>query len=168
MPSFSFCCSLQITQIFSLADNPPESGTDVENQLMKLLQSLRLTAMPVLWYAIMVEGPQLQLIQCSKQSAMTDTIVMIDPGFFYQVTVQKQPLLPTHPLYEKFPGRLTSVTEVVDLLLGLEKYIVCQGLLPPQHLLNKSPFIFERASTCEFLIKKNMRKCNSCRSLQGY
>uniref|UniRef100_A0A8C4ISS4 Methyl-CpG binding domain protein 1b n=1 Tax=Dicentrarchus labrax TaxID=13489 RepID=A0A8C4ISS4_DICLA len=164
---FSVCCSLQITQIFSLADNSAGSGVDIENQLMKLLQSLRSSVLPILWYAIMVEGPQLQLIQCSKQSNMTDTTVLIDPGFCYQVTVQKQPLLPTHPLYDKHPGRLSSVTEVVDLLLGLEKYMVCQGLPPKEPLCNKDPLMLERASTCDFLVKRKVSICTNCRALQG-
>lgn len=160
---FVYC--LQITQIFSLADNSVGTGTDAENHLMKLLDSLRSSVLPILWYAIMVEGPQLQLIQCSKQSSMTDTMVLIDPGFFYQVTVQKQPLLPTHPLYDCYPARLTSVTEVVNLLLGLEKYSVCQGMPPKEPLHYKDPIILERSSTCDFLVKKNVGICNNCRAL---
>lgn len=160
-----FVCCLQITQIFSLADNSAGTGTDAENNLMKLLDSLRSSVLPILWYAIMVEGPQLQLIQCSKQSSMTDTMVLIDPGFFYQVTVQKQPLLPTHPLYDCYPARLTSVTEVVNLLLGLEKYSVCQGMPPKDPLHYKDPIILERSSTCDFLVKKNVGICNNCRAL---
>ncbi|XP_028262849.1 methyl-CpG-binding domain protein 1b isoform X2 [Parambassis ranga] len=156
-----------ITQIFSLADNSAGSGMDMDNQLIKLLHSLRSSVLPILWYAIMVEGPQLQLIQCSKQSSMTDTMVLIDPGFCYQVTVQKQPLLPTHPLYDSYPARLTSVTEVVNLLLGLEKYAVCQGLPPKQPLPDKDPIILERASTCDFLVKKNVSICIHCRALRG-
>ncbi|KAK2862540.1 hypothetical protein Q5P01_002073 [Channa striata] len=156
-----------ITQIFSLADNTAGSAVDVENQLMKLLQSLRTSVLPILWYAIMVDGPQLQLIQCSKQSNMTDTMVLIDPGFCYQVTVQKQPLLPTHPLYDSYPPRLTSVTEIVNLLLGLEKYSVCQGLAPKEPLSIKDPVILERASTCDFLVKKNVSICSNCQALQG-
>ncbi|XP_073324988.1 methyl-CpG-binding domain protein 1b isoform X2 [Pagrus major] len=156
-----------ITQIFSLADNPASSGADVENQLMKLLHSLRSSVLPILWYAIMVEGPQLQLIQCSKQSTMSDTIVLIDPGFCYQVTVQKQPLLPTHSLYDMYPGRLTSVTEVVNLLLGLEKYVMCQGLPPKQPSSNKDPVILARASTCDFLVKRKVSICVNCRALRG-
>lgn len=113
----------------------------------------------------MVEGPQLQLIQCSKQSAMADTIVLIDPGFCYQVTVQKQPLLSTHPLYDRYPARLTSVTEVVSLLLGLEKYVVCHGLPLKEPLLHIGPVILERASTCDFLVKKNESICANCRCL---
>lgn len=165
---FLLCCSLQITQIFSLADNQAGTGADSENQLMKLLHSLRSSVLPILWYAIMVDGPQLQLIQCSKQSIMTDTMVLIDPGFYYKVTVQKQPLLPTHSLYDKYPGRLTTVTEVVNLLLGLEKYVVCQGLPPREHLFNKEPLILERASTCDFLVKRKLSMCTSCRALRGF
>ncbi|XP_029907647.1 methyl-CpG-binding domain protein 1b isoform X2 [Myripristis murdjan] len=156
-----------ITRIFSLADNPVGTGVDTENQLLKLLEALRSSALPILWYAIVVEGPQLQLIQCAKQSSMTDTMVLIDPGFCYQVTVQKQPLLLTHPLYDDHPTHLTSVTEVVNLLLDLERYMVCQGL-PPQDLsANKGPIILERASTCDFLVKKNVSICINCRALCG-
>lgn len=156
-----------ITQIFSLADNPPVSGTNMENELMQLLKSLRATALPILWYAIMVEGPQLQLIQCAKQSSMTDTMVLIDPGFSYQVTVQRQPLLPTHSLYEDYPSRLSSVTEVVNLILDLEKYVVCQGLPPIEPLKSNDPITLERAPTCDFLVKKHVRICSNCRALRG-
>lgn len=143
------------------------SGGDAESQLMKLLQSLRTSVLPILWYAIVVEGPQLQLIQCCKKSSMIDTMVLIDPGFCYQVTVQKQPLLPTHPLYDSFPARLTSVTEVVSLLLGLEKYVVCQGLSPKISHSSKNPVILERASTCDFLVNKDVSVCSGCQALQG-
>uniref|UniRef100_A0A3P9LBX7 Methyl-CpG binding domain protein 1b n=1 Tax=Oryzias latipes TaxID=8090 RepID=A0A3P9LBX7_ORYLA len=154
-----------ITQIFSLAENSGGSGADSENQLVKLLHSLRSSVLPILWYAIIVEGPQLQLIQCSRQSNMADTVVVIDPGFCYQVTVQKQPLLPTHPLYDSFPARMTSVTEVVSLLLGLEKYTVCHGIPSREALPHNGPVILERASTCDFLVKKNEDVCENCRFL---
>ncbi|KAK5623361.1 hypothetical protein CRENBAI_015379 [Crenichthys baileyi] len=156
-----------ITQIFSLAENPAESGIDLENQLMKLLYSLRSSVLPILWYAIIVEGPQLQLIQCSKQSTMADTMVLIDPGFCYQVTVQKQPLLPTHLLYEIHPSRLGTATDVVSLLLSLERYVVCQGLSPKESAFSKGPIVLQRAATCEFLVQKNERICASCKALQG-
>uniref|UniRef100_A0A667Y0F8 Methyl-CpG binding domain protein 1b n=1 Tax=Myripristis murdjan TaxID=586833 RepID=A0A667Y0F8_9TELE len=159
--------SFYMTFLPFLADNPVGTGVDTENQLLKLLEALRSSALPILWYAIVVEGPQLQLIQCAKQSSMTDTMVLIDPGFCYQVTVQKQPLLLTHPLYDDHPTHLTSVTEVVNLLLDLERYMVCQGL-PPQDLsANKGPIILERASTCDFLVKKNVSICINCRALCG-
>lgn len=156
-------CFPQITEAFSLAD----SG-DADRRLMKLLQSLRATVLPVLWYAIMVQGPQLQLIQCSKRSTMTDTVVTIDPGFYYKISVQKQPLLPTHPLYDQHPGRLSSAGQVVDLLLALEKYVVCRGLPPRQSFYHKDPLILERASTCDFLVKRKESICNYCRALRGF
>lgn len=158
----------QITESFSLADGPAGSGADEDSQLMKLLQSLRATVLPILWYAIMVQGPQLQLIQCSKRSTMTDTIVMIDPGFYYKITVQKQPLLPTHPLYDLYPERLTSAGQVVDLLLALEKYVVCHGLPPKQSFYHRDPLILERAATCDFLVKRKESICNHCRALRGF
>ncbi|XP_029682185.1 methyl-CpG-binding domain protein 1b isoform X3 [Takifugu rubripes] len=158
----------KITETFSLADVPAGSAADAESQLMKLLQSLRTTVLPILWYAIMVQGPQLQLIQCSKRSTMTDTIVIIDPGFYYKITVQKQPLLPTHPLYDQHPGRLTSAGEVVNLLLALEKYVVCHGLPPKQNFYYKDPLILERASTCHFLVKKKEGVCSNCQALRGF
>ncbi|XP_049589469.1 methyl-CpG-binding domain protein 1b isoform X4 [Syngnathus scovelli] len=154
-----------ITQIFSLADNPAEIAEDSDNQLLNLLNSLRSTSLPILWYAIMAKGPQIQIVQCSKQSNMSDTIVLIDPGFLYQVTVQKQPLLPTHSLYRKFPQKLTSSTKVVSLLLGLEKYTLCQGLPLKEPLSSHTPVTLERASTCEFLVKKNMNICFYCKLL---
>ncbi|XP_077385953.1 methyl-CpG-binding domain protein 1b isoform X2 [Festucalex cinctus] len=156
-----------ITQIFSLADNPIETAEDCDNQLVNLLNSLRSTSLPILWYAVMAKGPQIQLVQCSKQSTMSDTIVLIDPGFFYQVTVQKQPLLPTHSLYRKFPQKLTSSTEVVSLLLCLEKYSMCQGLPSKKPLSSHAPITLERSSTCEFLVKKNVDICFYCKLLSA-
>lgn len=154
-----------VESVFSFPGSPAGGGTDAENQLMKLLHSLRSSVLPIMWHAILVEGPRLQLIQCSKQSTMTDTTVLIDPGFCYQVMVQKQPLLPTHPLYDGHPARLSSVTDVVKLLLGLEKYVMCQGL-PPRDSPHKDPIIIERASTCDFLVNKDVSVCPNCQELQ--
>ncbi|XP_057703227.1 methyl-CpG-binding domain protein 1b isoform X2 [Corythoichthys intestinalis] len=154
-----------ITQIFSLADNPVETVDEMDNQLLNLLNSLRSTSLPILWYAVMAQGPQIQLVQCSKQSNMSDTIVVIDTNLIYHVTVQKQPLLPTHSLYRKFPHKLTSVTEVVSLLLGLEKYTICHGLPPKGPLYSHVPITLERAATCEFLVKKNSDVCFNCKLL---
>lgn len=154
-----------ITQIFSLAETSGLNGGSMDQELLKLLEATRTSALPVLWYAIMKEGPQLQLVQCSKMSTMTDTVVQINPGFYYQVAVQGQPLLLTHPLYEDHPPQMTSVTLVVNLLLDLERYRVCQGVPNPESPSNKKPFIFERASTCDFLILKDEHSCKKCSAL---
>ncbi|XP_054641158.1 methyl-CpG-binding domain protein 1b isoform X2 [Dunckerocampus dactyliophorus] len=156
-----------ITQIFSLADNPVVGTEELDDHLKKLLVSLRDTTLPILWYAIMAEGPQLQLIQCAKQSSMSDTVVLIDPGFFFQVTVQNQPLSPAHPLYDDYPPKLTTVTEVVTLLLGLENYVLCKGLPPKQLLSSHGPITLERASTCDFLVERHVDICSHCRLLRG-
>lgn len=152
-----------ITQIYSLADEP--SDVNVEHDLMKMLESLRSSVLPILWYAVMVDGPQIQLLQCSKLSAMADTTVQINTDFTYNMSVQRHPLLPTHPLYDAHPCLLDSVSKVVDLLLDLEKYIVCHGVPPTQTLLSKNPIILARAPTCKFLIKKNESICANCRML---
>lgn len=152
-----------ITQIYSLADEP--SDLNKEHDLMKMLDSLRSSALPILWYAIMVEGPLMQLVQCSKLSAMADTTVQIDKDFNYKISVQRHPLLPTHPLYDAHPSRLDSITHVVNLLLDMDKYIVCHGVPPTQAVLSRSPIVLERAPTCEFLIKKNETICTNCRMI---
>lgn len=154
-----------ITQIFSLAETSGINGDSMNQELLKLLEATRTSALPVLWYAIMKEGPQLQFVQCSKMSTMTDTVVQINPGFYYQVAVQGQPLLLTHPLYEDHPSQMTSVTLVTNLLMDLERYRVCQGVPSPEPPSNKKPFIFERASTCDFLILKDEDSCKKCSAL---
>ncbi|XP_062319088.1 methyl-CpG-binding domain protein 1b isoform X3 [Osmerus eperlanus] len=154
-----------ITQIFSLAETSSLCGSNMDHELLKLLEATRKAALPILWYAIMMEGPQLQLVQCSKMSTMTDTVVQINPGFCYQVAVQGQPLLLTHPLYEGHPPRMTSVTLVVNLLLDLERYRVCQGVPDPEPSSKTEPFICERASTCDFLILKDEECCKKCSAL---
>ncbi|XP_036806553.1 methyl-CpG-binding domain protein 1b isoform X5 [Oncorhynchus mykiss] len=154
-----------ITQIFSLADSAGTSGIDQDHELLKLLESLRSSALPTLWFAIMVEGPILQLLQCSKLSHMVDTTVQIDLGFCYQICVQGQQLLLTHPLYEAHPSGLTSVPQVVNLLLDLEKYNVCQGVPTKEQPFSQAPIIIERASTCDFLVLKETEHCPKCKAL---
>ncbi|CAB1353487.1 unnamed protein product [Coregonus sp. 'balchen'] len=154
-----------ITQIFSLADSAGTSGIDQDHELLKLLESLRSSALPTLWFAIMVEGPMLQLLQCSKLSHMVDTTVQIDLGFCYQICVQGQQLLLTHPLYEAHPSGLTSVPQVVNLLLDLEKYNVCQGVPAKEQRFSQTPIIIERASTCDFLVLKETEHCPKCKAL---
>ncbi|KAM9536513.1 methyl-CpG-binding domain protein 1b isoform 16-T17 [Salvelinus alpinus] len=154
-----------ITQIFSLADSAGTSGIDQDHELLKLLESLRSSALPTLWFAIMVEGPTLQLLQCSKLSHMVDTTVQIDLGFCYQICVQGQQLLLTHPLYEAHPSGLTSVPQVVNLLLDLEKYNVCQGVPNKEQPFSQAPIIIERASTCDFLVLKETEHCPKCKAL---
>ncbi|KAK2821404.1 hypothetical protein Q7C36_020747 [Tachysurus vachellii] len=153
-----------ITQIFSLGgDSAADDGLDLE--LLELLTSLRDAPLPVLWCAVLAEGPRLQLLQCSKLSAMTDTMVQIEPSFRYHISVQGQPLLPTHWLYHAHPARLTSVAQVTTLLEDLERYSVCRGFKtePP---FGPEPIVQVRAATCEFLVVPENQSCARCKNAQ--
>ncbi|TST85777.1 Cysteine desulfurase, mitochondrial [Bagarius yarrelli] len=149
----------QITQIFSLGgDSSVADGLDLE--LLELLESLRDAPLPMLWCAVLVEGPYLQLLQCSKLSAMTDTMVQIEPSFHYHISVQGQPLLPTHRLYHAHPARLTSVAQIAILLEDLERYSVCQGF-KSELRSGSEPLVQVRAATCEFLVVPKNQRCSS-------
>ncbi|XP_036388623.1 methyl-CpG-binding domain protein 1a [Megalops cyprinoides] len=150
-----------ITQIFSLADSSPAGG-DADQDLMRLLASLRRTVLPAHWVGLMVEGPRLHLLQCSKLSTMADTVVQIEPGFFYQICVQDQPLLLTHPLYEEHPPRLADVEQVAALLLDLEQHSVCQGYPPAAPPANREPVLYVRAAACSLLVPQSQERCDKC------
>ncbi|XP_077059622.1 methyl-CpG-binding domain protein 1b isoform X2 [Siphateles boraxobius] len=154
-----------ITQIFSMADSDPTiQGIDINHELMPLLKSLRSMVLPVLWFCVVVEGPRLQLMQCSKRSTMADTIVHIEPSFHYHISVQGQPLLPTHKLYDSHPSRLTKTEEVVALLEELERYSVCQGSGHKDSAKAPEPVFPERAATCDFLIFPEAECCEKCKT----
>ncbi len=158
---------LQITQIFSMADSDPTiQGIDVNHELMPLLRSLRSMVLPVLWFCAVVEGPQLQLMQCSKRSTMADTTIHIEPNFHYHISIQGQPLLPTHRLYDSHPSRLTTTKEIVALLEDLERYSVCLGSGHKKSTTGSEPVVPERAATCDFLVFSETEHCEQCKTLQ--
>uniref|UniRef100_A0A8C4YXK4 Methyl-CpG binding domain protein 1b n=1 Tax=Gadus morhua TaxID=8049 RepID=A0A8C4YXK4_GADMO len=157
----------QIPQVFSSAERQARLNVDPSSPLYKLLEELRAAALPILWYSILVEGPRLQIIQCSKQSRMADTAVLIEPDFCFRVTVQKQPLLPCHPLYDQHALHLSSVRQVVKLLLDLESYFVCQGIAMEERPATDGPIILDRALTCDFLVPGTVAVCAACSALCG-
>uniref|UniRef100_A0A8C2I2G8 Methyl-CpG binding domain protein 1a n=1 Tax=Cyprinus carpio TaxID=7962 RepID=A0A8C2I2G8_CYPCA len=149
-----------ITQIFSLAGG--ENDSDRDQGLMELFTSLGQTVLPAHWVGVMAKGPVLQLLQCSKLSTMADTVVQIEKGFFYQVSVQNQPLLLMHAVYSRHPTCLETVGDVVSLLLDLEEMGVCQGyqnfhMGPPWE-----PRMSVRAALCDLLIPKDEEQCPKC------
>ncbi|XP_048880064.1 methyl-CpG-binding domain protein 1b isoform X2 [Brienomyrus brachyistius] len=155
---------LQITQIFSLA-GPIQPGPEClspDRELRQLLAKLHESVLPIHWVALMTEGPQLQLVQCSKLSAMADTVLHIELGLGYQLSVQGQPLLPTHPVYDGRPARMASVADVVSLLLDLEELAVCLGFPLSGMLPCPGPSPCERAATCDFLVPQNTERCRKC------
>ncbi|XP_016323711.1 uncharacterized protein LOC107674282 [Sinocyclocheilus anshuiensis] len=149
-----------ITQIFSLAGG--ENDCDRDQGLTELFTSLGQTVLPAHWVGIMAKGPLLQLLQCSKLSTMADTVVQIEKGFFYQVSVQNHPLLLMHAVYSRHPTCLESVEDVVSLLLDLEGLGVCQGY---QNFHMGSPWeprMSVRAALCDLLIPKDEEQCPKC------
>ncbi|XP_042617646.1 uncharacterized protein LOC109063625 isoform X3 [Cyprinus carpio] len=149
-----------ITQIFSLVGG--ENDCDRDQGLMELFTSLSQTVLPAHWVGVMAKGPVLQLLQCSKLSTMADTVVQIEKGFFYQVSVQNQPLLLMHAVYSHHPTCLESVDDVVSLLLDLEGLGVCQGY---QNIHMGSPWeprMSVRAALCDLLIPKDEEQCPKC------
>ncbi|XP_030231052.1 methyl-CpG-binding domain protein 1b isoform X2 [Gadus morhua] len=170
MPSLEHGDNVQsqtIPQVFSSAERQARLNVDPSSPLYKLLEELRAAALPILWYSILVEGPRLQIIQCSKQSRMADTAVLIEPDFCFRVTVQKQPLLPCHPLYDQHALHLSSVRQVVKLLLDLESYFVCQGIAMEERPATDGPIILDRALTCDFLVPGTVAVCAACSALCG-
>ncbi|XP_067270469.1 methyl-CpG-binding domain protein 1a isoform X3 [Pseudorasbora parva] len=149
-----------ITQIFSLAG--AESDCDRDQGLMELFTLLGQTVLPPHWVCVMAKGPVLQLLQCSKLSTMADTIVQIEKGFFYQVSVQNQPLLLMHAVYSRHPTCLETVDEVVALLLDLEGLGVCQGYQSLDMGSPWEPRMCVRAALCDLLISKDEEHCVKC------
>ncbi|XP_058873365.1 uncharacterized protein LOC117404193 isoform X2 [Acipenser ruthenus] len=152
-----------ITGIYSLASG--ESAQPQPHELLLFLDRIRQVPLPAHWVGLALEGPRIQLLQCSKLSTMSDTVVQIEPGFYYQITVQGQPLLLSHPLYERHPQRLLAVGDVIGLLADLEGYRVCPGY--PSHLPGAEgeeegePVMFVRAAACDLLVRSEGR-CDRC------
>ncbi|XP_041860722.1 methyl-CpG-binding domain protein 1a isoform X2 [Melanotaenia boesemani] len=95
--------------------------------LQLLLQALRRTVLPAHWVAVLAEGPVLQLLQCSRLSSMTDTIVHVGPDRHVYVSVQNRLLPDTHRLYQEHTHRVEHLSQLVSLLLDLERMTICQG-----------------------------------------
>ncbi|XP_076860143.1 methyl-CpG-binding domain protein 1a isoform X2 [Brachyhypopomus gauderio] len=150
-----------ITQIYSLADSM-ESESVRDQGLLELLRAMRRTTLPPHWVGVMAKGPVLQLFQCSKLSPMADTVLQIEVGYFYQISVQSQPLLPTHAVYERHPSRLETVDQVVALLLDLEELAVCQGCRGFEACPTRGPVLCTRAALCELLIPLDDEHCAKC------
>ncbi|XP_058245962.1 methyl-CpG-binding domain protein 1a isoform X2 [Hemibagrus wyckioides] len=148
-------------EVYSLPDST-ESSSIQGSGLLELLTSLRRTILPAHWVGVVANGPILQLFQCSKLSPMADTVLQIEPDFFYQISVQNQPLLPTHAVYERHPARLTSVSKVVTLLLDLEEMNVCQGYQSFEANSQREPLLCARAALCQLLVPQDEDCCEKC------
>lgn len=151
----------QLTQIHNITDKT-EMVSGQNSGLLELLSSLRRTTLPSHWVGVMTRGPVLQLFQCSKLSPMADTMLQIESDFLFQISVQNQPLLPTHSVYECHQGRLTSASDVVAVLHDLEDFNVCQGYQSFEVNSQTEPLLCARAALCQLLVPQNEECCEKC------
>ncbi|XP_078392413.1 methyl-CpG-binding domain protein 1a isoform X3 [Cetorhinus maximus] len=152
-----------ITQIFSLGS--PYMMMTLEPLLRNFMQELMVMPLPASWVVCSSLGPDVQLIQLSRKSPVSDAVVQIRPGFFFHVLVRGLPVPLGHRLYRSHPAQLTTVDDVVDLISDLETYRVCAGY--PQLRNAKPPpaavaalLPRERSSYCEVLVDKD--RCFQC------
>ncbi|XP_078063113.1 methyl-CpG-binding domain protein 1a [Mustelus asterias] len=152
-----------ITQIFSLGS--PYMMMTLEPLLRNFMQELMVMPLPASWVVCSSLGPDVQLIQLSRKSPVSDAVVQIRPGFFFHVLVRGLPVPLGHRLYRSHPAQLTTVDDVVDLISDLETYRVCAGY--PQLRNSKPPpaavaalLPCERSSYCEVLVDKD--RCFQC------
>ncbi|XP_062315786.1 methyl-CpG-binding domain protein 1a isoform X2 [Osmerus eperlanus] len=151
-------CLAEKTEVINALDGK-------ERALLRFLRVLRRTVLPAHWVCVMAAGPRLQLLQCSKLSTMGDTVLNIQPGFSYQLTVQRHHLLPTHTLYDSHPLCFANTSQVVSLLLELEGMAVCRGF---EHGLPRSfsePILLVRAATCLLLVPQSQERCEHCQEV---
>ncbi|XP_078392412.1 methyl-CpG-binding domain protein 1a isoform X2 [Cetorhinus maximus] len=162
-PGYGRSTPAAITQIFSLGS--PYMMMTLEPLLRNFMQELMVMPLPASWVVCSSLGPDVQLIQLSRKSPVSDAVVQIRPGFFFHVLVRGLPVPLGHRLYRSHPAQLTTVDDVVDLISDLETYRVCAGY--PQLRNAKPPpaavaalLPRERSSYCEVLVDKD--RCFQC------
>ncbi|XP_060108216.1 methyl-CpG-binding domain protein 1 [Heteronotia binoei] len=142
-----------IMEIYSLEGVQPLSQLD--SVLREFLAELNEIPLPAHWEVLpLLGGPDLRLVQRSKHSTMSATVIHIRPGLFFQVVVRNLPVPPEHELYASHPARLTTVDEVVELICDLEAYRLCPGWPAGWHA-------GERSQACDVLVYSGC--CPQCR-----
>ncbi|XP_015261724.1 PREDICTED: methyl-CpG-binding domain protein 1 isoform X3 [Gekko japonicus] len=142
-----------IMEIYSLGGVQPLSQLD--SVLREFLTELNEIPLPAHWEVLpLLGGPDLRLVQRSKQSTMSAAVIHIRPGLFFHVVVRNLPVPPEHELYASHPARLTTVDEVVELICDLEAYRLCPGWPAGWHA-------GERSQACDVLVYSGC--CPQCR-----
>ncbi|KAM4570688.1 methyl-CpG-binding domain protein 1a [Fundulus diaphanus] len=126
--------------------------------LLRLLKMLRRTVLPAHWVAVLAAGPELQLLQCSRLSSMTDTIVHVQSDRSFYISIQTWPLPDSHRVYKEHAHRVAHLSQLVTLLLDLERLATCRGLrvqVPPglQQV---------RSAGCHLLVARPFHTCLPC------
>ncbi|XP_017259506.1 uncharacterized protein LOC108228462 [Kryptolebias marmoratus] len=130
--------------------------------LVCLLQALRRTVLPAHWVAVLADRPELQLLQCSKLSSMTDTIVHVQPDRSFYISIQNQRLPETHRVFEAHTHRVSHLSQLVSLLLHLEQLVVCRG-----SRVRSSACQRVQSPACHLLVAPPLRTCLSCLLEEG-
>ncbi|XP_040298427.1 methyl-CpG-binding domain protein 1 isoform X7 [Bufo bufo] len=115
-----------IMEIFSLGAYNSSNGIDLV--LQEFMEELNEIPLPAHWELMPLNGPNLHLVQRSRMSTMSETIIHILPGLHFNVAVRNYTVPASHELFRKHPSRLTTVDEVVELICDLEAYRPCAGL----------------------------------------
>ncbi|XP_066436069.1 methyl-CpG-binding domain protein 1-like isoform X3 [Eleutherodactylus coqui] len=115
-----------IMEIYSLGDYSTSSSLD--RVLQEFMEELNEIPLPAHWEVLPPSGPNLHLIQRSRISTMSETVIHILPGLHFDIAVRNYTVPSYHELFSKHPSRLTTVDEVVELICDLEAYRPCAGL----------------------------------------
>ncbi|XP_029911673.1 uncharacterized protein LOC115362043 [Myripristis murdjan] len=100
-----------VPDVYSLPSGGGVSCEDAGGRgLLRLLRAARSSVLPAHWL-----------------SSMCHTIVHVQLGLFYHVTVHGRALPHTHTLYSTHTARLRELSQLVSLLLDLESLVVCRG-----------------------------------------
>ncbi|XP_023198308.1 uncharacterized protein LOC111610094 isoform X1 [Xiphophorus maculatus] len=126
--------------------------------LFHLLKLLRRTVLPAHWVAVMAAGPELQLLQCCRLSSMRDAIVHVQSDRSFRVSVRSLPLPDGHRLYRKCAHRVSHLSQLVSLLLDLERLAVCRGCRV-QAASRRLPL---RSADCHLLVAPPFHTCLPC------
>ncbi|XP_069065722.1 methyl-CpG-binding domain protein 1-like isoform X3 [Pleurodeles waltl] len=137
-----------IMEIFSLGSYQAFSRLDVV--LREFLKELNGISLPAHWEVLPLDSPNLQLVQRSKHSTMSDTVIHIQPGLYFQITVHDMYIPSSHEVYANHPCRLATVDNVVELICNLESYQLCTGLLKSS----------QRSPDCQILVHGD--RCPQC------
>ncbi|KAM4563656.1 methyl-CpG-binding domain protein 1a isoform 2-T2 [Odontesthes bonariensis] len=143
---------------FSLFGGGVRDGVPGGRSLLHLQRALKRTVLPAHWVSVLADGPVLQLLQCSKLSSMTDTVVHIRPDLRLYISVQNRLLPETHRVYRERPQGGAHLSQLVSLLLHLERMTVCRGsrvrsLVCPQPV---------RSAACQLLVAPPSLTCLPC------
>ncbi|KAM3910858.1 uncharacterized protein RB166_019656 isoform 2-T2 [Leptodactylus fuscus] len=137
-----------IMEIFSLGSY--HASTTLDRVLQEFMEELNEIPLPAHWELLPPNGPNLHLVQRSRMSTMSETIIHILPGLHFNIAVRNYTVPSSHELFSKHPSRLTTVDEVVELICDLEAYRPCAGL----------PKSGPRSPNCSVLVYEE--RCPEC------